>query len=440
MKSNKNTGQNLYSKAKNIIPGGTHLLSKRPELFLPNLWPSYYSKAKGCNIWDLDSNKFTDFSHMGVGTNSLGYCNEFVDNQVISAVKNGNMSTLNCAEEVGLAEKLIELHDWADMVRFARTGGEANSISIRIARAATGRDKIAICGYHGWHDWYLSANLSKSENLGSHLLPGLEPAGVPKGLANTVFPFNYNKIDELKNIITNNPDLAAVKMEVVRSVEPKEGFLEEVRKLCTENNIVLIFDECTSGFRETFGGVHKKYNVIPDLCMFGKALGNGYAITAVIGKREIMESAQKTFISSTFWTERIGPTAGLETLKEMEKIKSWEIISDTGRKIKNNWSKMAANSNIDIEITGMDALATFVIKSDNWLKYKTFITQSMLEKGFLAANVVYSSTAHSEKILNEYFDSLAGVFKKIGDFESDLDSVDNHLKSDVCHSGFKRLN
>jgi len=154
MKSNKNTGQNLYSKAKNIIPGGTHLLSKRPELFLPNLWPSYYSKAKGCNIWDLDSNKFTDFSHMGVGTNSLGYCNEFVDNQVISAVKNGNMSTLNCAEEVGLAEKLIELHDWADMVRFARTGGEANSISIRIARAATGRDKIAICGYHGWHDWY----------------------------------------------------------------------------------------------------------------------------------------------------------------------------------------------------------------------------------------------------------------------------------------------
>ncbi|MDA9560652.1 aminotransferase class III-fold pyridoxal phosphate-dependent enzyme [Schleiferiaceae bacterium] len=440
MKSNKNTGQNLYSKAKNIIPGGTHLLSKRPELFLPNLWPSYYSKAKGCNIWDLDDNKFTDFSHMGVGTNSLGYCNEMVDNQVISAVKNGNMSTLNCAEEIGLAEKLIELHDWADMVRFARTGGEANSISIRIARAATGRDKIAICGYHGWHDWYLSANLSKGENLGSHLLPGLEPAGVPKGLSNTVFPFNYNEIDELRNIIAKNPDLAAVKMEVVRSVEPKEGFLQEVRKLCTENNIVLIFDECTSGFRETFGGVHKKYNVIPDLCMFGKALGNGYAITAVIGRRDIMESAQKTFISSTFWTERIGPTAGLATLKEMEIIKSWEIISATGAKIKENWSKMAVNFNIDIEITGMDALATFVIKSDDWLKYKTFITQSMLDKGFLAANVVYSSTAHSENILAEYFDCLADVFKKIGSFESDLDSIDNHLKSDVCHSGFKRLN
>ena len=350
MKSTKNTGQNLYKKAKKIIPGGTHLLSKRPELFLPNLWPSYYSKSKGCHIWDLDNNKFTDMSYMSVGTNSLGYSNSIIDKEVLLTVKKGNMSTLNCPEEVKLAEKLIELHDWADMVRFARTGGEANAISIRIARASTGRDKIAICGYHGWHDWYLSANLSGNETLENHLIPGLNPLGVPKALKSTVFPFNYNEIDELKKIIRENPDLAAVKMEVVRSVEPKEGFLEEVRELCTDNNIVLIFDECTSGFRETYGGVHKKYNVIPDLCMFGKALGNGYAITAVIGIREIMESAQNTFISSTFWTERIGPTAGLATLKEMEKVKSWEIITATGKIIKNNWKRLASANNINIQI------------------------------------------------------------------------------------------
>jgi len=350
------------------------------------------------------------------------------------------MSTLNCPEEVGLAEKLIELHPWADMVRFARTGGEANSIAIRIARACSGREKIAICGYHGWHDWYLSANLSDSSNLGDHLLPGLNPLGVPKGLKNTVFPFNYNEIDELKKIIKENPDLAAVKMEVVRSVEPKDGYLQEVRRLCTENNIVLIFDECTSGFRETYGGVHKKYNVFPDLCMLGKALGNGYAITAVIGKREIMESAQNTFISSTFWTERIGPTAGLATLKEMEKVKSWEIITAKGKTIKNNWKQLASNNNIDLIITGMDALATFVIESDDWLKYKTYITQSMLERNFLAANVVYSSTKHSKKILDQYFDSLDNVFKKIGDFERGIDSVDDHLISNVCQNGFKRLN
>lgn len=440
MNTKMNTGQNLYKKAKKIIPGGTHLLSKRPELFLPNLWPSYYSKAKDCHVWDLDDNKFTDMSHMGVGTNSLGYSNTFIDDEVHLAVKKGNMSTLNCPEEVELAEKLIELHDWADMARFARTGGEANAISIRIARAATGRDKIAICGYHGWHDWYLSANLSGSENLEDHLIPGLNPLGVPKALANTVFPFTYNDIDELKKIIKENPDLAAVKMEVIRSSEPKEGYLQEVRRLCTENGIVLIFDECTSGFRETYGGVHKKYNVFPDLCMFGKALGNGYAITAVIGKREIMESAQKTFISSTFWTERIGPTAGLATLKEMKKIKSWEIITNTGKTIKDNWRKLASDNNINLEISGMDALASFVIKSNDWLKYKTYITQSMLNKGFLAANVVYSSTKHSEKIINNYFESLSPVFKKISEFERDLDSVDNHLQSDICHSGFKRLN
>ena len=162
-----------------------------------------------------------------------------------------------------------------------------------------------------------------------------------KDLLNTVFPFNYNDIDALKKIVKENPDLAAVKMEVVRSTEPKEGFLEEIRKLCTDNSIVLIFDECTSGFRETFGGVHKKYNVIPDLCMFGKALGNGYAITAVIGKEEIMQSAQDTFISSTFWTERIGPTAGIATLNEMERLKSWEIITSTGQTIKKELAKVS---------------------------------------------------------------------------------------------------
>ena len=245
MKSKKNKGQDLYNHAKQIIPGGTHLFSKRPELFLPNLWPSYYSKTKGCHVWDLDNKKLTDMSHMSVGTSSLGYCNSNIDNAVKLTIKRGNMSTLNCPEEVELAEKLIELHPWADMVRFARTGGEANSIAIRIARACSGRDKIAICGYHGWHDWYLSANLSDSSNLEDHLLPGLNPLGVPRELKNTVFPFNYNDIDELKKIIKENPDLAAVKMEVVRSVEPKNTYLKEVRRLCTENNIVLIFDECT---------------------------------------------------------------------------------------------------------------------------------------------------------------------------------------------------
>ena len=197
-------GQELYKRAKTLIPGGTMLLSKRPEKFLPEHWPAYFSKSKGCKVWDLDGNEFTDVSIMGVGPNILGYGHDEVDRAVMETVRKGNMSTFNCPEEVYLAEKLIEMHPWADMVRLARTGGEANAIAIRIARAATGKDNIAFCGYHGWHDWYLSANLGDKKNLAGHLMPGLDPAGVPSKLKNTTFPFNYNNYDELLEVVNNN--------------------------------------------------------------------------------------------------------------------------------------------------------------------------------------------------------------------------------------------
>ncbi|MEY3200845.1 MAG: hypothetical protein RIR70_395, partial [Pseudomonadota bacterium] len=317
-----NTGQKLWRRAKQIIPGGNMLLSKRAEMFLPEQWPAYFSKAKGCKVWDLDGNEYTDVSIMGIGTNTLGYGHPEVDDAVRRVIDSGNMSTFNCPEEVALAEKLIALHPWADMVRFARSGGEANAIAIRIARAATGRDKVAICGYHGWHDWYLSANLGDDKNLDGHLLPGLEPNGVPRNLRGTVFPFNYNNIAELEALVSQH-DIGVIKMEVVRNKGPEDNFLHKVRKLATERGIVLIFDECTSGFRQTFGGLHKLYGVEPDMAMFGKALGNGYAITATIGRREVMEAAQSSFISSTFWTERIGPAAALKTLEVMERMQSW---------------------------------------------------------------------------------------------------------------------
>ena len=319
------TGQKLWKRAKQVIPGGSMLLSKRAEMFLPGQWPSYFSKAKGCKVWDLDNNEYIDMSIMGIGTNTLGYGHPEVDAAVQQTINAGNMSTFNCPEEVYLAERLIEIHPWAHMVRFARSGGEANAIAIRIARAATGKDKVAICGYHGWHDWYLSANLGDDTDLDGHLLPGLQPKGVPRNLKNTAFPFSYNNYAELEALVKSQ-DIGVIKMEVARNTGPEDNFLHKVRKLATDLGIVLVFDECTSGFRETFGGLHKKYGVEPDMAMFGKALGNGYGITAVIGKREIMESAQKTFISSTFWTERIGPTAALASLKVMEKIKSCDKL------------------------------------------------------------------------------------------------------------------
>jgi len=433
-----NKGQRLWLKAKKIIPGGNMLLSKRSEMFLPDLWPSYFSKAKGCFVWDLDGNKYKDLSLMGVGTNILGYANEEVDDAVRSVIDNGNMTTLNAPEEVYLAEKLINMHPFAEMVRFCRTGGEANAVAVRIARAASGKDKIAFCGYHGWHDWYLAANLSQKSNLKEHLLPGLEPNGVPKDLVGSVYPFNYNNLEELKSLISKF-DIGTIKMEVSRNDGPTNNFLSEVRDIATKNNIILIFDECTSGFRETFGGLHKKYSIEPDMAVFGKALGNGYAITSIIGKKDIMEFAQTSFISSTFWTERIGSTAGLKTLEVMENNKTWDQISEKGRFIKDNWKKLADKHNIDLSISGLDSLCSFSIKSKKNQKYKTFITQEMLSKGFLASDSIYVSMAHSASIIEEYFDILEPIFKVIAECENGRD-IDTLLNGPVSHSGFKRLN
>ena len=431
-------GQKLWKRAKNVIPGGNMLLSKRSEMFLPEKWPSYFSKAKGCHVWDLDGKRYTDVSIMGIGTNTLGYGNEEVDASVLETISSGNMSTLNCPEEVYLAEKLIEINSWAGMVRFARSGGEANSIAVRIARAATGKDNVAICGYHGWHDWYLAVNHKSPDSLKDHLLPGLNPSGVPKSLAGTVFPFDYNDFDTLQNLVENH-NIGTIKMEVERTEKPKQDFLLKVRQLADEKNIVLIFDECTSGFRETFGGLHKKYNVEPDLAMYGKTLGNGYAITAVVGKSEVMQACQSTFISSTFWTERIGPTAALSSLRVMERIESWKKISAIGKKVSNAWNGLAKKNELSLIIKGIDALPTFSFDHVENLKYKTYLTQEMLKRGYLANTSFYACIDHDDEVLESYFHDLDSIFLEIKKCQTGQD-IDNLLDGPVCHDGFKRLN
>ena len=429
----------LWKKAKKLIPGGNMLLSKRPELHLPGLWPAYYSKSKGCYIWCSENRKLLDMSFMGVGTNILGYNNRAVDQKVLETVRNGNMTTLNSFEEVTLAEKLIEMHSWADMAKFARSGGEANSIAIRLARAATGKDNVAICGYHGWSDWYLSANLTSKNNLNTHHLEGLEPLGVPNKLKNTVFTFEYNNYHQLENLVENKK-IGVVKMEVSRNFEPKNNFLQKIRKLTKKKGIILIFDECTSGFRREFGGLHKFYKINPDMAVFGKALGNGYAISAILGKKEIMEYAQKTFISSTFWTERIGTSAALATLDEMKRINSWSKITKMGNIIKKKWLILAKKYDLNIRIIGQPSIPSFIFLSKNHLKYKTFISQEMLKNNILASNVIYISTAHLKSHFDKYFYYLDKIFEKISYCESSKNKIDKLLETKVCLTGFKRLN
>lgn len=437
--SNMNSGQKIWRRAKAVIPGGNMLLSKRPEMFLPGKWPAYFSRTSGCTVWDLDDCSYTDISLMGVGTNILGYSHPEVDDAVREVIANGNMSTLNAAEEVYLAERLIDMHQFADMAKFCRTGGEANAVAIRIARAASGKDAVAICGYHGWHDWYLATNLASEDGLRDHLLPGLSSIGVPKGLEGTVLPFEYNNIDQLQSIVSEN-SVAAIKMEVFRNSEPRADFLQKVRELSSKHNIVLIFDECTSGFRESFGGLHKKYDVEPDLAIFGKTLGNGYAISAVIGSRSVMDIANETFISSTFWTERIGLAAALKTLEIMERERTWLAVTEIGAKIREKWLALAKAHSLNLSISGLPALSSFRIESPDMDKYKTLITQEMLKRGFLCSTTVYACTAHNNRVVEDYVANLDKIFYLIRLCEKgDLD-INEILEGPVCHSGFKRLN
>ena len=387
----------------------------------------------------MSGKKYSDLSSMGVGTNILGYANDKIDREVIKSIKLSNLSSLNSFEEVLLAEKLIELHPWAEMVKFARTGAEANSIAIRLARAYSNKNEIAICGYHGWHDWYLSASIRDEKNFSKNLMENVGNLGVPSSIKKYTHTFQYNDYRSFKNLIDKNKNIGVVIMEVMRNFEPKDNFLHKIKNFCEKNNIVLIFDECTSGFRETNGGLHLKYKINPDLAMFGKSLGNGFAINAVIGKKDIMNFAKKTFISSTFWTERSGSTAGLKTLEVMNSQKSWEIITKKGKFIKKNWKKIAKKNQLKIEIFGLDAIPKFTLPYKNWLAYKTYITQIFLKKKVLASNTIYLSTVHDEKILNLYLIELDKIFQTINKCEDGLD-IFSLLDNNICASEFKRLN
>jgi len=432
-------GPILYKAAKKIIPGGTQLLSKRPELYLPDLWPSYYKEAKGCQIKDLDNNTFYDFATMGIGACSLGYANKYIDQKVLRAIQMGSMSTLNSHEEVEFAEQMLTYHNWAGGIRFAKTGGEACSIAARIARAYTSKEVILFCGYHGWHDWYLSANLKSSENLDQQLLKGLDTKGVPQSLKGTAEPFFFNDIPSLeKQIKRNKGKIAAIYMEPVRSIEPKVDFIEFIRKICEKENILLIIDEVTSGFRENLGGYHMTKNISPDIAVFGKALGNGYPISAILGKKEVMDVAEETFISSTFFTERIGFTAGIETLNQMEKINAQEKLKDFGKKIKEGWGEISEKYKVGIDVSGIDPLAHFDFKNDENKEKMTYFIYSMLYSGFLAGPSTYTTTAYSDKIISKYLEAVGNAFQEIS--KNKEGNLQKKYGFKIKHDGFRRLN
>ena len=415
----KNNPKKLQNYARKIIPGVSQLFGKRPDLYLPGgAWPTYYSKAKGVTVWGIDKKKYYDFTMVGIGTSVLGYSDKDVVKAGQKALMSSTMNTLNPPEDVELAEMLLKIHDWAENVRYCRTGGESMSIAIRLARAFTGRDKILFCGYHGWHDWYLSANLKNVNSLNNHLLKGLKPLGVPTGLNGTMIPFEFNDYKDLKNIVKKYAkDCAAIIIEPCRDKLVEKKYLKELRKISNKNKTVLIFDEITSGWRSSLGGVHLEIGVNPDIVVYGKTIANGVPMGVILGKRKIMKYSTKTFLSSTFWTEKTGPACAIAFIKKSKKISLHKKLIKKGKKIKSIWKKAASIAGLKISISDIDTLASFKLIVKDWPATITFFIQEMLKKNFLASDRCYANYCHTDNLLKKYEEACIETFIKISQYE-----------------------
>lgn len=433
--------EELYRHAKERIPGGVGLLSKRPENMAPNYWPAYSADAHGCTVKDLDGRTFRDFSTNGIGACLLGYADPFVSEAVIRTVRSGSMSSLNPPEEVELADRLCEIHPWAQQVRFARTGGETLAIAIRIARATTDRSMIIVSGYHGWTDWYLACNLGDSDALRGLWLDGVPPYGVPSELRGTSIPLMHGDFELLEDLFAKYGDkIAAVVAEPCRHEYPTPGFLERMRALCDQYGCALIFDEVTIGWRWRFGGSHLSFGVTPDIAAFAKALGNGHPIGAVIGTRQMMQGAEKSFISSTYWTERIGPAAALAAMQRMEETRVWEHVQKIGSAVISYWKQLAEKYALPLVIHTQPefcCLSAFGFTGERATELRTLYTRYMLDEGFIAGSGFYPTLAHTEKDVADFAAALDRVFAKLREA---LDS--NHPilpPQEIARNGFQRL-
>lgn len=435
------SGQELYRRAKAIIPGGVQLLSKRPEMYLPGGWPAYYSRAKGAEIWDLDGRQYHDFTNMSVGACPLGYADPDVDAAVNAAVRDGSIATLNAPEEVQLAELLLELHPWAGAVRYARGGGDSMAVAVRIARATTGRDKVAICGYHGWHDWYLAVNIGDDSRLDGHLLSGLHPAGTPRVLRDTAAPFREGDLTALESIVQRHgDDLAAIVMEPVRNALPPVDYLEAIKRLAHSRGILLVFDEVSAGFRLCCGGSHLAIGVTPDMAVLAKGMSNGYPMGAVLGTKKAMAGTQASFISSTYWTDRVGPAATLACIQKYRSRNVHERQRIIGKKLLDGWEALGKKHDLPIHSGGIPALAHFSIEGEYGLAARTLFTKLMLAKGWLAGPGVYPTWAHTEDLVEEYLSVADGVFAEIAAIGLSDRLLVELRPCEVAHEGFKRLN
>lgn len=431
-----------FARALELIPGGTQLISRRPSRYAAGVSPVYAARAKGARFWDIDGHEYIDWVS-GIGAIILGYADPIVNDAVCQQIDLGNCYSINHELEIELAEELVRLVPCAEMVRYAKCGGEACAIAVRIARGATGRDKILFCGYHGWHDWYLAANLGVEANLDAHLFPGIEPIGVPQALAGTAIPFAYGDLTSLgERLDEHRGQVAAVIMEPLRSEMPPPGYLASVARMCRERDVVLIFDEVTTGFRLSAGGVQPVLGVTPDMAVFAKSISNGFPMAAVVGRRTVMEHAARMFISSTYWSDTVGLRAALTTLREIEHREVPAYLDQFGGKLKQRINDAAAASGLDVRCEGMNIHPHlhFNTGDDAALQGKlaTLYIQEMAKRGCHGYASFYLNAAQGGAEIEQTAAAAQETFTLLarGLAEGALDSL---LECDLQKDYFRRI-
>ena len=417
----------LYKKAIKIIPGGSQTFSKGPTQFTNNFAPKYLKKGKGCKVWDEDGNQYIDYV-MGCQPLILGYADKDINRAVNEQLQNGSTFSLMNKLEIEVAELLVEHIPSAEMVRFGKNGGDATTIAIKIARAVTGRQKVAFCGYHGWHDWFI-ASTDKSN-------------GIPNFNKELVHSFEYNNISSLEEIFKKNKDeISCVIMEPITVPEPKcfttnctnnickksnicrkKNFLHEVKKMCKKNKALLIFDEVVTGFRYAIGGAQEYYNVTPDLTALAKGISNGIPLSAIVGKKEYMSLlGDDVFFSFTYGGECLGLAAAKTCINKLVKKQVPKHLKNVGSYFQNNLNKIIASYELEnfLSCDGHPCRSILTIKESKKyknLEIKTFIQQELFRRGFLWAayhSLSFMHKNHDIKKTLTAFDETLGLLRNI---------------------------
>jgi glutamate-1-semialdehyde 2,1-aminomutase len=430
----------IYQRAVRLIPGVTQLISRRPTRAAFGVSPIYAERAKGCRIWDVDGNEYVDW-YSGIGPIILGYADEVVDRAVKEQIDRGTVFSIVQESGVELAEELVRLIPSAEMVRYAKGGGEACTVAIRIARGFTGRDRVLFCGYHGWHDWYLAANLGH-ERLDEHLFNGIEPTGVPRALEGTSIPFKYGDLQMLEDLLRKHAgEVAGIIMEPMRTELPPAGYLEGVRELATRYGVVLIFDEVSSGFRIALGGVQEYTGVTPDLSVFAKAISNGYPMAAIVGRREVMEPAGRMFISSAYWDDSVGIVAALTTLRELERRRAVAHFERIGASFMAQVDQAAREAGLAAECVGVAAHPGIRFKVDDpqaAKKVATLFIQENAKRGVILAPGFFLNCSHDDEAVAITARAVRESFGVIADGLR-RDRLDELLECPMQEELFRRM-